>query len=130
MLETKGSRQNRVAELKECFKVFDELMHLKKQMSKIFGVLLLISSAVDFMLVTIAVYGMLYYSKELQFLSFYYFTIYYLPIIVKCVLLAEALNTLGDQVGPTNLISQPTILNHFFLKKRLRSNLLLLKAFL
>lgn len=92
-------RQELLDELKKCFKAFDELMNLKKQMSKLFGVSLLLSSAFDFIILTIAVYGTLYFFKQFPIRNIYYFAIYYLPLIIKCVLLAEALHTLGDQVG-------------------------------
>ncbi len=85
--------------LMQCFKAFDELTYLKKQLSSIFGIQLLLSSAFDFIIVTISVYELLYYAKPFQLKNLFYFAVYSLPHIIKCVLLVEALETLADQVG-------------------------------
>ncbi len=98
-LERTQCNQDKIDELMQCFKAFDELTHLKKQLSDTYGVLLLLTSAVDFVTVTISVYGLLYYSRPLKIINLCYFAAYSLPQIIKCVLLVEALETLADQVG-------------------------------
>lgn len=88
----------KIVELMNCFKAFDELTNLKQQLSKIFGVLLLLTSADDFTVVTIAVYDLLYYLNQFKVVNLFYFAAYSLPHIIKCVLLVESLDTLADQV--------------------------------
>lgn len=92
-----NNKNERITDLIECFEAFDEVMNLKKQLSSIFGIQLLLNSAFDFMILTISVYGLLYFnSKSIALL--YYFIAYSLPHGIKCVLLVLALDTLANQV--------------------------------
>ncbi len=87
-----------ISETMNCFEAFDEVMYLKKDLSDIFGIQLLLNSAFDFMMLTISVYGLLYFQAEnLTFL--YYLVVYNGPHAIKCVLLVLALDTLANQVS-------------------------------
>lgn len=92
-------KQKTIDELVNCMKILDDLTNLKKEISQIFGVLLLLTSAFDFITVTIAAYKLIYYSKGVDTAVWCYFVAYHVPNVIKCVLLAEALNTLAEQVG-------------------------------
>lgn len=91
-------KQERLAELMQCFGSFDEIMDLKNQLSNIYGVQLLLNSAFDFIMLTISVYGILYYQTQ-SAAVLYYFLAYNLPHAIKCVQLVLALDTLADQVS-------------------------------
>lgn len=91
------NNQQRISDLMNCFEAFDEVMSLKKQLSSIFGIQLLLNSAFVFIILTISVYGLLYFqTKNLMIL--YYFVAYNLPHGIKCMLLVLALDTLANQV--------------------------------
>lgn len=90
--------EDKLVDLMNCFKAFDELAYLKKQLSELFGILLLLTSAVDFIIVTIAVYELLYYARPMQALNLYYFAAFSLPHVMKSVLLVETLDILAEQV--------------------------------
>lgn len=91
------NKQQRISDLMNCFEAFDEVMSLKKQLSSIFGIQLLLNSAFVFIILTISVYALLYFqAKNLSIL--YYFVAYNLPHAIQCVLLVLALDTLANQV--------------------------------
>ncbi len=86
-----------ISEVMNCFEAFDEVMYLKKELSEIFGIQLLLNSAFDFMMLTFSVFGLLYFqAQNLTFL--YYIFVYNGPHAIKCVLLVLALDTLANQV--------------------------------
>ncbi|XP_037035878.1 uncharacterized protein LOC119074037 [Bradysia coprophila] len=87
-----------VSEVMDCFESFDDVMSLKNQLSSIFGIQLLLNSAFDFIILTISVYGLLYFqTKSLLFL--YYVTFNNIPHIFKSVSLVLALDKLANQIS-------------------------------
>ncbi|KAJ6646340.1 hypothetical protein Bhyg_01551 [Pseudolycoriella hygida] len=94
-LKMSNSSREHTSKLISCFKTFDNVMHLKKQLSNIFGVQLLLITAFDFIISTISVYGSMYYHN---LLTLYFNIAYNIPQTVKCVLLATSLDTLGNQM--------------------------------
>lgn len=96
-LRYNGHDRERLSDLMNCFEAFDEVMMLKKQLSDIYGLQLLFNSLFDFIILTLSVYGLLYFqTKNLTIL--FYFVAYNVPHGVKCVLLVLALDTLANQV--------------------------------
>lgn len=94
---TIGASRQHISQLLTCFESFDEVMDLKAEFSEIFGIQLLLNSAFDFIMLTISVYGFLHAQvSNLIFLC--YFSVFIVPIVVKCVLLVLALDTLANQV--------------------------------
>lgn len=89
--------QDLIAELLKGFKSFDELMNLKNQLSNLYGIQLLLITAFDFIVLTISVYGILYYQTQ-SIAILYYFVMYNLSHGISCVLLVLALETLSNQV--------------------------------
>lgn len=106
--------ENSVSELMNCFDAFDEVMNLKKQLSSIYGIQLLLNSAFDFIMLTISVYGMLYFQTQ-NFEILFYFSAYNLPHAIKCVLLVLALDTLANQVIITTTTTTKTFHSDKFL---------------
>lgn len=98
LLHTNCRQEHLLEPIMKCFESFDDLMNLKKQLSKLFGVQLLLNSACDFIILTISVYGMIYFVKENTSMIFY-FAAFNLPHGIKCVLLVVALDQLAEQVG-------------------------------
>lgn len=88
--------QGLIAELIKDFKLFDEIMNLKNQLSNIFGLQLLLNTTLNFVILTISVYGILYYHTQSGIL--YFFVTSYLCHTINCVLLVTTLDTLSDQV--------------------------------
>lgn len=89
--------QKCLAKLMKGFEAFDEIMNMKNQLSNIYGVQLLLNAAYDFTMLTISVYGILYYqTQNIAVLS--YFVMYNLPHALNCVLHVLALDTLANQV--------------------------------
>ncbi len=86
-----------ISEVMNCFEAFDEVMYLKKDLSDIFGIQLLLNSAFDFIMLTISVFGLLYFQAE-NLTVLYYFCVHNGPHVLKCVLLVLALDTLANQV--------------------------------
>lgn len=86
-------------ELLNCIGAFDKVMNLKTQLSNTFGFQLLLNSAFDFITLTISAFGVMYFQVRINSSLFtLYFIAYNVPLIVKSVLLVEALDTLGNQV--------------------------------
>jgi len=85
-----------IVEIMKCLESFDEVMILKNELSNIFGVQLLLNSAFDFIMLTISVYGMIYFIKDME--NLYYFTAFNIPHAIKCILVVVALDTLAHQV--------------------------------
>lgn len=94
-----GSTTHIICQLMSCLRKFDEIMILKTQLSNIFGFQLLLNSAFEFTILTISAYGLMYFQLRLNSALFlYYFIAYNFPLIIKSVLLVEALETLANQV--------------------------------
>lgn len=91
-----NDNQESIVELLKCLESFDEIMILKNDLSTIFGLQLLLNSAFDFIMLTISVYGMTYFIKDIE--NLYYFAAFNLPHAIKCILVVLALDTLADQV--------------------------------
>lgn len=96
---TNNNNNERIPDLIECFEAFDDVMNLKNQLSSIYGIQLLLNSAFDFIILTISVYGLLYFDTK-SITVLYYFIAFNLPHAIKCVLLVLALDTLANQVIP------------------------------
>lgn len=94
---TNGKDELHLLELCTCFEAFDEIMSFKTQLSNVFGIQLLLSTAFDFTVLTILAYGILHFQAK-RLLLLCYITILIVFLVFKCVLLVLALDTLANQV--------------------------------
>lgn len=102
----KSVRDLQYQELLICIKLFDELISLKMNFSKLFGHQFLLIFLFDFVYSTIGIYFIITYSVETNFSasSIYVFCIFVIPQTLMFVCLIHFMHKLGDVVSINRII--------------------------
>lgn len=111
--EVSSKNNDQTIKVYQVFHFLDNINELKIKMCDAFGFRLLINQAMDFVLLTVAVYYFILVNLPIHFqfhwMQLYFAIVYIVPVIVKNFALVVATDTLGNQVSQVQVIEWCTV---------------------